>query len=58
MKVGDLVRFRRDIVGLEGAMGIVLEEHDEHNITVKWWNHHDHIAEEDVYFLETISESR
>ena len=57
MEIGDLVRFGRDIAGLEKAMGIVLFEH-EHSITVKWWNHYDHIVKEDAYFLEVISESR
>ena len=58
MKVGDLVRFKRDIVGLEHAVGIILQEDSENTVTVKWWNHYEHKAEEDTDFLEIFSESR
>ena len=57
MQVGDLVRFKRDISGLERAMGIVLKKRG-HTVTVKWWGHHTFIDDEDTYFLEVFSESR
>jgi len=57
MKVGDMVRFKRDISGLEKALGIILEKR-AHLVTVKWWEHHSDIVSEDTCFLEVISESR
>jgi len=57
MQVGDLVRFKRDISGLEKAMGIVLKKRG-HTVTVKWWGHHTFIDDEDTYFLEVFSASR
>ena len=57
MKVGDLVRFKHDISGLEKARGIVLRKRG-YTVTVKWWGHHTFIDDEDTYFLEVYSESR
>jgi hypothetical protein len=65
MKVGDLVRFKSDLVGMDGYAGIVVAHNGEGCVNVMWlgagvqWRHRgDGFASEMKMFLEVIRESR
>ena len=65
MKVGDLVRFKRDLVGMSGHAGIVVAHNGEGCVDIMWlgeeaqWRHRGNsFASEMKMFLEVIDESR
>tara|TARA_Y100000310_G_C20214630_1_gene592956 strand:- start:50 stop:250 length:201 start_codon:yes stop_codon:yes gene_type:complete len=63
MNVGDLVRFKSDLVGMTGHVGLVVAFNGEGGVDVMWlsgeaqWRHRgDDFAMEMKMFLEVISE--
>jgi len=63
VKVGDLVRFKSDLVGMSGHAGIVVAHNGEGAVDVMWlggeaqWRHRGNgFASEMKMFLEVISE--
>ena len=67
MKVGDLVRFKRDLKGLEDQIGIVVGVPDSFAAEIYWFNaqyklrpgaQQPAIVEEVIGFLEVITERK
>ena len=63
MKVGDLVRFKSDLVGMTGHAGLVVAHNGEGAVDVMWlggeaqWRHRGNgFASEMKMFLEVIGE--
>ena len=57
MQVGDLVRFKRHLQGLEKAIGVVLKAY-RHSAVVQWTHHYDKDPiETDKSFIEVIDAS-
>ena len=57
MKVGDIVRFKKKVLGLEQQRGIIVGD-DGFSVDVYWYKDTKHMISELKEFLEVVSESR
>ena len=57
MKVGDIVRFKKKVLGLEEQRGIIVGD-DGFSVDVYWYKDTKHMISELKEFLEVVSESR
>jgi len=56
MKIGDLVQYKIDVLGLEKFLGIVVGWNGD--TAVIWWNFNRGIQTEDMLFIEAVNEKR
>jgi|TARA_R100000329_G_scaffold141044_1_gene123583 hypothetical protein len=57
VKVGDIVRFKKKVLGLEKQRGIIVGD-DGFSVDVYWYKDAKHMISELKEFLEVVSESR
>ena len=57
MKVGDIVRFKKKVLGLEKQRGIIVGD-DGFSVDVYWYKDAKRVSSELKEFLEVVNESR
>jgi len=57
MKVGDIVRFKKKVLGLEIQRGIIVGD-DRFSVDVYWYKDAKRVSSELKEFLEVVNESR